>query len=118
MADLTDWEQRVLEKRRRQAQSIPQEWLIRSKPPEHQTNVLNVPETCGLLTERELEITRTNNVETIVSNIANGIWSSVEVTTAFCKRAIVVHQIVSSHIEYRDLLRLNTDLIYPDKLLD
>lgn len=93
MADQLDWKLQVSEKRKRQAQAIPQEWLIHS-PPEDQTNVLDVPETCGLLIRRELDITSTTDVSTLLSNIARGLWSSVEVTTAFCKRAIVAHQVV------------------------
>lgn len=55
-----------------------------------------MPATSGLLSARELEITDTLDFETLLSNLANGIWSSVEVTTAFYKRAIIAHQLASS----------------------
>ena len=99
MSDQSDWERQVSEKRKRQAQTIPQEWLIHT-PPEDQTNVLDVPEMCGLRTPQELEITRTTDVATLLSNIASGLWSCVEVTTAFCKRAIIAHQVVSFAASY------------------
>lgn len=67
--------------------------MLKQVPSDH--NVLNVPATSGLLSARELEITDTLDFEILLLNLANGIWSSVEVTTAFYKRAIIAHQLAS-----------------------
>ena len=89
------WREDVIDKLARQKASIPSEWFI-PPVPESQTNVMNVPRTCGLLTERELEITDISDVSTLLNKLACGEWTSVEVTTAFSKRAIVAHQTVHS----------------------
>ena len=55
---------------------------------------MDVPELCGLLTDREVQITNTTDVEVLLGKLALGEWSSVDVTTAFYKRAIVAQQLV------------------------
>jgi len=87
-----NWKQLAAEKKQRQFDTIPKEWLI-SAPPDTVLDVTRVPEECGLLTEKELEIT-TSPVETLLEKLAARTWTSVEVTTAFYKRAIVAHQLV------------------------
>jgi len=89
----TTWQDLVADKRQRQQDSIPKEWLI-TVPPEDQLNVLDVPARCGLLTDKELVITSESDVDVILGKLASGEWSSVEVTTAFYKRAIIAQQVV------------------------
>lgn len=91
---VSKWETLVVDKRKRQNDSIPKEWLI-TLPSEDRLDVLNVPKECGILTTKELEITELDDVATLLLNLASGKWSSVEVTTAYCKRAIIAHQLVS-----------------------
>ncbi|KAI4518655.1 amidase [Schizophyllum commune Loenen D] len=86
---------KLVEKDLRQAPSIPKEWLLEKLPPADQHNVIDSPRVCGLLNEQELEITETDDVSVIVKNLSAGIWSAVDVTTAFCKRAIVAHQLTN-----------------------
>lgn len=93
------WQELVADKRRRQADAIPKEWLI-TPPPDTVLDVTQVPESCGLLSARELEITNTVEVATILHNLATAKWSSVEVTTAFYKRAIVAQQLVGHFFTY------------------
>ncbi len=90
---MSSWQDLCTARKQRQTDSIPQEWFIQV-PPEEQRNVLDVPRTCGLLTARELEITDTDNVQTILDKLRTAVWSSVEVTTAFYKRAVIAHQLV------------------------
>ena len=90
------WQDLVADKKQRQTASIPRDWLI-ALPPESVRDVRNVPEECGLLSSKELEITNTVDVELILRNLAIGKWSAVEVTLAFYKRAIVAQQLVSHH---------------------
>ena len=90
-----DWKTRARARKQKQLDSIPAEWRI--TVPEDQQNVTQIPYECGLLTPLEVEITDTLNVEEILSKLRSGTWSSVQVTTAFYKRAIIAHQTVSSH---------------------
>jgi len=55
---------------------------------------MDVPRECGLLTPREMEITETVDVELMLRKLSSAEWSSVEVTTAFYKRAIIAQQLV------------------------
>lgn len=87
------WTELAAEKKQRQLKSIPQGWLV-SPPPDSTLDVTGFPETCGLLTEREIKITNTS-VDVLLEKLACGEWSAVDVTTAFYKRAIVAHQLVS-----------------------
>ncbi|KAJ8495856.1 hypothetical protein ONZ51_g1447 [Trametes cubensis] len=92
MAD--KWRQLVSDKRQRQQECIPKEWLV-ALPSDDLLDVRAYPDTCGLLTEREVAITNTCNVDVLLNKLASAEWSAVEVTTAFYKRAIVAHQLVN-----------------------
>ena len=91
-----DWQTRCAERKAKQLASIPKEWLI-TLPPEDQRNVLDVPKTCGLLTAREWQITETTDVDVLLSKLATRVWSSVEVTLAFYKRAVIAQQLVRTN---------------------
>ena len=90
---LTTWQELAAEKKAHQAASIPKEWLI-VPPSDDILDVTDIPAKCGLLSARDLEITEVSTVAVLLSKIATGAWSSVEVTTAFCKRAVIAHQVV------------------------
>ncbi|OAX42358.1 general amidase [Rhizopogon vinicolor AM-OR11-026] len=87
------WTDLVAEKKQRQVKSIPQDWLV-SPPPDSTLDVTGFPETCGLLNAREIEMTNTS-VDVLLERLASGEWTSVDVTTAFYKRAIVAQQLVN-----------------------
>ncbi|KAH9891213.1 general amidase [Cubamyces lactineus] len=89
-----DWKALCAARKQRQLEQIPKEWTI-SLPPDDQRNVLDIPSTCGLLTPRELEITDTVNVDILLDKLRTAQWSSVEVTTAFYKRAIIAQQLTN-----------------------
>ena len=111
----SDWRSLCAARKQRQLDLIPPEWAIQP-PPHGQRNVLDIP--CGILTERELEITETVNVQTILDNLRSAQWSSVEVTTAFYKRAIIAQQLVCPTPSSRPSVTLISALSIQDKLLD
>lgn len=57
------------------------------------TNQSNLVRRCGLLSDRELSIIELTATE-LLKRIHNRIFTSVEVTKAFCKSAAVAHQAV------------------------
>ena len=73
---------------------IPAEYLlpreIIDNPP---TNVTDIPRTCGILTADELAITVDYDAFSLAEAIASRKLTSVDVATAFCKRAIIAHQL-------------------------
>lgn len=56
-------------------------------------NVTCIPGECGLLTPEELEITTNYGLVDLAEAISAGKLTSVAVVTAFCKRAIIAHQL-------------------------
>ena len=92
------WKDVCRQKRQSQQDVIPHDWLLPDPPPSTYSSVLDIPATCGILTDRELEITETIDVDIILENLRTMKWSSVEVTTAFYKRAIIAHQLVSDFV--------------------
>lgn len=89
---MTEWKSLARAQRAKQLASIPKEWLLKEIPTD--LNVLDVPSRSGLLSSLELEITDTLDIQVLLANLASGVWSSVSVTTAFTKRAIIAHQLV------------------------
>ncbi|KAG8735997.1 hypothetical protein FRC10_009926 [Ceratobasidium sp. 414] len=85
-----DWRLRAQAKKQRQVDSIPQDWII--SIPKDQQNVTRVSYECGLLTPFEAEVTDTLDVAVILEKLSGGVWTSVDVTRAFYKRAIIAHQ--------------------------
>lgn len=90
----SDLEARCRAKKGAQLSKIPKEWTIET-PAESVLNVLNLPCEYGTLTADEVEITELDDVGELLSRLAKGVWSAVAVTTAYCKRAIIAHQLVA-----------------------
>ncbi|KAJ7259576.1 general amidase [Mycena haematopus] len=90
----SDWEARCAARKRAQMELIPPEWTIEPLPKD-QLNVMDVPRQCGLLDSLELEITETVDVQIILDKLSRAEWSSVQVTTAFYKRAIIAQQLTN-----------------------
>jgi hypothetical protein len=94
---MTDtWKAIALDKKTRQQASIPQDWLV-SPPSADRLNVIDFPRESGLLSPIELTITE-STVETLLANLASSTWTSVDVTRAFYKRAILAHQAVNTYL--------------------
>ncbi|KAF5311010.1 hypothetical protein D9619_007734 [Psilocybe cf. subviscida] len=90
-----DWEVKASKKRQALSDCIPEEWRIAEIRISESPNVMHVPETCGILTKREITITNTTNVGRILQRIQSREWSAYETTLAFCKRACIAHQLTN-----------------------
>ena len=87
-------EQIVARKRAEQSQKIPAAWRLKTVPPTHEApNAVEYLKTCGILSEKELQITETTGWATLRSQLSSRTLSAVEVITAFAKRAAVTHQL-------------------------
>lgn len=98
---VSDWTELVAKKRAEVAKKLPAEWRLPSSVLDtvsatSDISVLDVPAKCGILTSRELEITEKYDAVELVAKMAAKELSASEVTLAFCKRAAVAHQVVSS----------------------
>ena len=86
------WEKTAADKRARLAASIPQEWRIKTEPTG--VSVMDYPKNSRIMSPEELIITETSATD-LVHKMSTGGLTSVAVTTAFCKRAALAHQLVS-----------------------
>lgn len=79
--------------------SIPKKWRLTPAQLKlaEDANVIDVPLTCGILTPEQIAITEQTATE-LLSKLAAGKLSSVDVTEAFCARAAIAHQLVSPSI--------------------
>jgi hypothetical protein len=87
------------EKLAARAAKIPKEWLLPFKFLDDvninsDLNALDVPRTCGILSEKELEITENYDATALLEMMATKQLSSYEVVLAFCKRAAIAQQLV------------------------
>ncbi|KAK7206538.1 amidase signature domain-containing protein [Myxozyma melibiosi] len=93
------WEEIAAAKRAKLAAAIPKEYLIPESelPPASRLDVSKVPEE--ILPKDVIEITEKTGTE-LVAAIAKGEYTSVEVTTAFIKRAVLAHQLLNIFTEF------------------
>ncbi|KAK9426943.1 amidase signature domain-containing protein [Lipomyces doorenjongii] len=93
------WEEKAAAKRAKLAASIPKEYMIPEAdlPPAERVDVSQAPKE--FLSQDVIEITELTATE-IVDAIAKGIYSTVEVTTAFIKRAVLAHQLLNIFTEF------------------
>jgi len=82
-------------KQAERASRIPKEWMLSSPPGDNVLNVMDIPQTCGILTSQELEITGTYDAVALVEALKSRKYNAKDVTKAFCKRAAIAHQLVS-----------------------
>ncbi|KAL1405329.1 hypothetical protein Q8F55_008958 [Vanrija albida] len=93
--DNKTWEDVAAAKQAARDALIPDAWRLPKETLDNlPKNVLDVPRKSGILTERELEITETTAPRLVEALIARK-YTSVEVTTAFSKRAAIAHQLTN-----------------------
>jgi amidase len=94
---IADWQELAKSKRESVAAKIPKDWLLPSdltaKFTEASTlSVLDVPRTCDLLSEDQLRITEDYDATDLISLMTSRKLTSLDVVTAFCKRAAIAQQ--------------------------
>ncbi|KAK8108352.1 fatty-acid amide hydrolase [Apiospora sp. TS-2023a] len=106
-ANAESWQEKVAKKRLARQKAIPTAWalpksVLDSLPAlsEFSTTRLDllakdIPRLSGILTERELDITESHDVPSLLGGLASGTFTSVEVTLAFSKRAAIAHQLTN-----------------------
>ena len=87
------WQETAAKEKARIDESIPPEWRVQI--PDDATSAMDFVNASSLLTDAEKQITGMSAVD-LVEKLSTGQLTSVAVTTAFCKRAALAHQLVSS----------------------
>lgn len=90
------WQDIVADKKAEQLSRIPKEWHLELVGQSNTaTDLRPLAWTSGLLSDRELEITSSHDATSLLAKIADRSYTSVEVVTAFCKRAAIAHQVAN-----------------------
>ncbi|KAH0378985.1 general amidase-like protein, partial [Aureobasidium melanogenum] len=89
------WQSIARRKQQEQLNSIPKDWILKTRPAANRNNVLTIPRECGLLSAREIELTERYDATALVQELAARRLKSVDVVTAFCKRAAIAQQLTS-----------------------
>ena len=92
MTDTEPWRAIAARKKQEQLARIPQSWRLDPDCP--RMNLLEASRTCGILNKRELQITEYRDATALLEDLETGALKSVDVVTAFCKRAAVAQQLV------------------------
>jgi len=108
-AEGTLWQKIHAAKKAEQASRIPKDWILSGEkfPPETAVDVRPVAASSGILSERELKITGEEyDATSLATAISEGKYSTVEVVTAFAKRAAIGHQLCNNltEISFSDAL--------------
>jgi len=93
-----DWKTLVLKKQAEVSSQIPPAWRL---PAEYtdisettNRNVLDIPRRCGILSQKQLDITENYDATSLLQKMHRRELSAYEVTEAFCIRAAVAQQLV------------------------
>ncbi|KAE8155155.1 amidase signature domain-containing protein [Aspergillus avenaceus] len=94
------WQDKVAAKKEQASSNIPSEWrvpesILAETAANPSANILNVPRESGILSPREIEITESTDATALLEQLSAGKYTSVEVATAFCKRAAIAQQLTS-----------------------
>ncbi|KAK5164158.1 uncharacterized protein LTR77_010249 [Saxophila tyrrhenica] len=94
------WEKAAADARQRVYDSIPAAWRLPAHLLEKASSSALKPSDCegndiGILSEKDISITTLLDVNELLTALAQGVWTALEVTTAICKRAAIAHQCTS-----------------------
>ncbi|OJJ42783.1 hypothetical protein ASPZODRAFT_76028 [Penicilliopsis zonata CBS 506.65] len=96
-----DWTALVAAKQQECAAKIPPAWrldpalIAALTAPGVNLLAADVPRTSGLLSSLELEITEQYSAQELLQKLAGGVFTSKDVTLAYCKRAAIAQQLTS-----------------------
>lgn len=90
-----EWETKAWKRRQQLAAQIPEEWKIPvSLQSKSLVDVRDIPLMSGILDPLDVEITQSSSCK-ILDEIRKSQWSCERVMLAFCKRAVIAHQLVN-----------------------
>ncbi|KAK8016857.1 hypothetical protein PG993_015046, partial [Apiospora rasikravindrae] len=92
---MKDYKAIAAEKLAQRSSKIPTDWLISSETFQDAPYLLDIPTTCGVLSDIECEITTQYDATSVLAKLRAGDYSAEQVTIAFCKRAAIAQQLVN-----------------------
>ncbi|KAK7706765.1 hypothetical protein SLS57_009575 [Botryosphaeria dothidea] len=89
---MVDWRAIAQKKRAAQAELIPSELRLKNIP-DGLVDAVAYTESCGLLSEKELDLTKITDAKVLVDKLVSGTLTSVDLTAAFVKRTATLQQL-------------------------
>lgn len=93
----SNWQDLVAAKQQENTEKIPPQWRLNAEQlalAQVRLIQADVPRRSGLLSDLELDLTENYTASQLLVKLATGQASSLDVTTAFCKRAAIAQQLV------------------------
>ena len=97
VAPTATWQELAAAKKARQEALIPAALRLKAPPGPEVLDVTGFAFNT-VLSARDIEITSTPTVGFLLDKLQSGTWTAVEVTRAFCNRALVAQQLVSGSL--------------------
>ncbi|CAI7661113.1 unnamed protein product [Penicillium bialowiezense] len=94
----SNWQDLVAAKQQENTEKIPPQWRLNAEQlalAQVRLIQADVPRRSGLLSDLELDLTENYTASQLLVKLATGQASSLDVTTAFCKRAAIAQQLTS-----------------------
>ncbi len=91
-ASTSSWQDLAAAKKATRDGLIPDSLKLKSPPPPSVTDVTTFPFE-SVLSAHDVEITSVPTVSFLLDRLRSGAWTAVEVTRAFCNRALVAQQL-------------------------
>lgn len=85
------WRSIATRKQEERSARVPEAWRLSSSSFTGKLPI-SVPRECGLLSAEELRITENNDATSLLTALTGGKLKSLDITTAFCKRAAIAQQ--------------------------
>ena len=106
-AHQSSWQALVAAERHECEQKIPRDWLLGADQLALAQETprpldIDLPRRSNLLSDIELDLTEIYTATQLLGRLASGHFSSLAVTTAFCKRAAIAQQVVSAAHFWKD----------------
>ncbi|KAK8075590.1 amidase, partial [Apiospora hydei] len=95
---MKDYKAIAAEKVAQRNSKIPKDWLISLETFKDATCLLDIPTTCGALSDAECEITSKYDATDLLAKLQVGDFSAALVTKAFCKRAAIAQQLLKQQV--------------------
>lgn len=88
------WQEIATKKQAERDALLPSKWRLDMSKYQSRNNLLTVPIDCGILSDKQIDITSNYDAVDLIARMRDGTFSVEEVVTAFCARAAIAQQLV------------------------
>ncbi|KAK5945520.1 hypothetical protein PMZ80_002725 [Knufia obscura] len=89
------WQEIATKKQAERDALLPSKWRLDMSKYQSRNNLLTVPIDCGILSDKQIDITSNYDAVDLIARMRDGTFSVEEVVTAFCARAAIAQQLTN-----------------------